>query len=125
MKSIQDSLAWLYDGNIVHTPSTAGIPMSQSDEDYDLVDEEIPPSPKVDTKRDFKQWLISTEYKGRWRSTDNYQGLSQRDQAAFRSQAKAIFRHILKCQLSPNDADVVWEDLIDEETSKSTKPRDR
>lgn len=99
--------------------------MSQWDKDYDLTGEEVSPLPRMNFKRDFKQWLISTGYEGRYRTTDNYQGLSRHDQTAFRRQAKAIFRHILKFQLSPNDAAVVWEDLVDEETSKPTRIRDR
>jgi hypothetical protein len=94
--------------------------VSQWDKDYDLIDEEISPLPIMN----FKQWLISTGYEGRYRSTENCQGLSRYDQTAFRSQAKAIFRHVLKFQLSPNDADVAWEDLMDEETSKPTRIRD-
>ena len=124
MGNVGDSLTWLYDGNIVHTPSTAGVSVSQLDDDYKLTDDETSQLSQANTKREFKQWLASTGYEGRWRSTNDYQGLSQHDQTTFRSQAKAIFSHILKLQLSPNDADMVWEELIDEEMNKSISMRD-
>lgn len=124
MDDAEDSLGWLYDETIVHTPSTAGVSLSQWDNDYKLIDNEASPSQKANEKREFKQWLASTGYEGRWRSTDNYRSLSRHDQTTFRSQAKAIFLHVLKVQLAPNDADVVWEDLIDEETRKPARTKD-
>ena len=122
-EDVQDPFIWLYNECIARTPSTAGASLCPWDNEYDPGRHDVSPSKKASEKREFKQWLADSEYVGRWRSTDDYRSLGRHSQAAFRSQAKAIFRHVLK-QLAPNDADVVWEDMIDDETRKPTRTKD-
>jgi hypothetical protein len=102
---------------IGETPSTAGSIIAQHDSDYEPVQNDASPTLKEDGKREFKQWLASTDYQGRWRSTNNYCSLSKHDQTIFRHQMKAIFHHVLH-QLAPNDVDTVWDDIVDDETKK-------
>ncbi|CAF4616268.1 unnamed protein product [Rotaria socialis] len=106
MDDVKDPFDWLYDETIIHTPSTAGPCLSQWDNNYEPAYSEASPSQQANGKREFKQWLASTGYEGRWRSTDNYRSLSQHDKTTFRSQVKAIFRHVLH-QLATKDVDVV------------------
>ena len=115
----RDPLEWLYDPNIVHTPSTAISIFCRQDCDYEPIDVDTPSSTNVHGKVELQDWLASSNYAGRWRSTDNYSALSSHDQKTFRNQMKAIFLHVLH-QLAPNDADLVWEDLIDQETEKTS-----
>jgi hypothetical protein len=109
--------------NIIRTSTTAAVPMSHWDNEYELSDNDISPTKIANEKREFKQWLSSSGYEGRWRSTENYRSLSHRDQTTFRTQVKAIFRHVLN-QLAPNDVDIVWEDLVDDEVRKPTNTND-
>jgi hypothetical protein len=114
---MKDPLNWIYNEKIFHTPSTAGSFLCHQDSDYGPADNDISLSQKEDDKRELKRWLSSTNYEGRWRSTDNYCSLSRHNQITFRNQMKAIFRHVL-CQFAPNDIDAVWEDIIDDGTEK-------
>ena len=118
----KDPLEWLYDPNIVHTPTTTISLFSHQDCNYAPTDVDTPSSTNIHGKVELKDWLASSNYAGRWRSTDNYSALSSHDQKTFRTQMKAIFLHVLQ-QLAPNDADLVWEDLIDQETEKTTKTK--
>lgn len=118
----KDPFEWLYDEMTIHTPSTAGSFFPQHGSDYEPADIDMSPSQREKGKKEFKQWLASTDYQGRWRSTENYCALSKHDQTTFRSQMKGIFHHILH-QLASNDVDTVWDDLIDAETRKPTKTK--
>ncbi|CAF4203758.1 unnamed protein product, partial [Rotaria sp. Silwood2] len=118
----KDLFEWLYDEITVHAPSTAASCFSQQSGDYESVDRDFPALKRDHEKREFKQWFAFTDYRGRCRSTENYCSLNRHDQKAFRSQMKAIFHHILLL-LVPNDADIVWEDLVDDETKKSAKTK--
>jgi hypothetical protein len=99
--------------------STAGMSLSQWDNEYEPSENPISSSQKANGKKEFRRWLASTGYQGRWRSTENYRALSRHDQATFRTQVKAIFHHVLN-QLASTDADIVWEGVIDDETRKPT-----
>jgi len=72
-----DVLDWLYDVWIVHTPSTPGSLLSYRGSDYEPVDADLSPCQPENKKKDFVQWLISTNYEGRWRSTENYCSLTR------------------------------------------------
>jgi hypothetical protein len=118
----QDPFDWMYDGNIVHTPLSTHH-LSQSEDEYDPEDDDIPSPEQASYKNMFKQWLIASGYTGRYRSTANYSSLDRHEQTTFCTQVKAIFRHVL-CQLSPNDADQVWEDVIDGEMKTPINTKD-
>ena len=72
---------------------------------------------KQERQKEFRRWLTLTNYEGRCRSTENYSCLSKHDQANFRSQMKAIFRHILE-QFAFTDACIVWDEIVDDEIEK-------
>ena len=105
------------------TPSTTGFSLGSLDYEYEPTNDDVTPCQQTNKKRDFTQWLASSGYDGRWRSTDDYKSLSRHDKTTFRTQVKAIFRHVL-IHLAPNDADEVWEDFIDDETRKPMKTKD-
>ncbi|CAF4269016.1 unnamed protein product [Rotaria magnacalcarata] len=102
-KDAQDPFQWLLDETIAFTPSTAGVSLPAGDYEYEPAEDPVSPGYITKEKREFRQWLVSTGYEGRWRSTDNYRSLSQHDQRVFRNQTKDILRHILR-QFVSNDA---------------------
>lgn len=114
---MKNPFAWLYDEKINYTPSIAGSSYTPEDSDYEPGSHDISLRGKEDVKREFRQWLASTNYRGRWRSTENYRSLSKHDQIIFRNQMKSIFRHVLE-QFASTDADIVWDDIIDDEFKK-------
>jgi hypothetical protein len=93
------------------------------DDEYELASVDRTPCQETNKKREFRQWLISSGYQGRWRSTDSYKSLSRHDKTTFRTQLKGIFQHVLT-HLAPNDVEVVWEDLIEDETRKPATTKD-
>jgi hypothetical protein len=113
----------LYNGTAIHTPTTAGFSLGSLDDEYELAIDDHTPCQETSKKREFRQWLTSSGYEGRWRSTDDYQSLRRHDKTTFRTQLKAIFHHVL-IHLAPNDAEVVWEDFIDDETRKPARTKD-
>lgn len=109
--------AWIYDERNNYTPSVTAGPPSSQDSDYEPEIHDISSHEKEDGKREFRQWLASTNYRGRWRATANYSCLSKHEQAKFRHQMKGIFLHVLE-QFTSTDADVVWNDIVDDELAK-------
>lgn len=107
---------------VVHTPSTAASAFSQQGSVYDPVDSDISPLPSDHRRREFKKWLTSTGYQGRYRSTENYDSLSRHDQKVFRSQMKGIFHHILH-QMVPTNASRIWDDLVNDEIQRPIKTK--
>jgi hypothetical protein len=122
VNEIKNPLEWIYDGMIAYTPSTGGSFLCEQDIDYQPADNDISLSEKEHGRREFKQWLATTDYNGRCRSTKNYCSLNRYDQITFRSQMKAIFHHVLY-QFVGNDADTVWDDLVYDETKKPNTTR--
>lgn len=115
---MEEPFSWLYDEITIHTPTTAASMFSRHDSDYEPTgDDDDPVSPNVQGKKELKEWLASTNYKGRWRSTDDYLSLSSHDQKVFRNQMKDIFRHILN-HMATNFGDMVWNDMIEDELEK-------
>ena len=84
--------------------------------------DDVPLNQRDNENKEFKDWLASTDYRGRWRSTSDYSALSKHDQTTFRSQMRAIFRHVLH-QLAPNDVHVVWDGIVDDETKRPTRTK--
>jgi hypothetical protein len=105
-EDVQDPFIWLYNQNIVCTPSIAGVSSCHSANEYDSAWRDVSPSYSATGVREFRQWLPASGYDRRRCSTDDYRSLLRHDPTTFRSEAKAIFRHVLN-QLAPNDADVV------------------
>ena len=122
-KNADDTFDWLYNGNNIRTPTTAGFSLGSLDHEYVPVSNDVTPCQETNKKQDFTKWLASSGYDGRWRSTDDYTSLSRHDKTTFRTQLKAIFRHVL-IHLAPNDAEVVWEDFIDDENRKPARTKD-
>ena len=116
--------AWLYHTNLIQTPTSIGECLSHTDDDYEPVTSEILSAQRRDPKQELRQWLASTGFAGRCRSTDSYPSMKRREQMAFCRQMKEVFRHIMN-QLVPNDSDVVWEDLIEGETRKPAEIKRR
>jgi hypothetical protein len=56
----EDPLEWLYE----EIPSTAGSFLSKRDSDYEPADNDISQSEREKEKREFKEWLASTDYQG-------------------------------------------------------------
>lgn len=83
MQSVENPFKWLLDETIVFTPSTAGVSLPACDHEYELDEDPVSPGYITKAKREFRQWLVSTGYKGRWRSTNNYSKLSQHNQRVF------------------------------------------
>ncbi len=72
----EEPFEWLYDQTTIHTPTTATSTFSQRDSDYELPDDDVSTLPDITQgKKELTEWLVSTNYKGRWRSTDNYLAL--------------------------------------------------
>jgi len=108
---------WLYEATAFQTPSTAGSVLYQQDIDYEPVEHDVSSYREEDEKIGLKEWLASTNYHGRCRSTDKYYSLCRHDQTAFLIQMKEIFQHILH-QFAQNNADEVWDDIIGDEMKK-------
>lgn len=108
---------WIYDERNYYTPSIAGDIFSPRDNVYEPEIHDCFSHDKEDGKKEFRQWLESTNYRGRSRGTVNYSALHKHEQARFRNQMKSIFHHILQ-QFASTDADVVWDDIIDDELAK-------
>ena len=118
----EEPFEWLYDQTTIHTPTTATSTFSHQDSDFEPPDDgdDIPTSSDTGQgNKELKEWLASTNYKGRWRSTDNYLALSRHGQKTFRNQMKDIFRHVL-LYMASSVGDVVWNDIIDDEMQKPT-----
>ena len=118
----EEPFEWLYDEFTIHTPTTTASAFSRHDSDYEPVDDDVPMLPNIQVKKEFRERLASTNYKGRWRSMDNYLSLSSHDQRVFRNQMKEIFHHILD-HMAPNVGDLVWNDIIEDELEKPTKTK--
>lgn len=115
-----DPFQWLHVETTFQTPSTATSFFSEYRHQDEPADPDMTPIGKTTGKKELKSWLKATNYTGRYRSTNNYSALDKHDRTAFRSQFKAIFRHVLE-QFAPNDVDVIWSDIIDEELQKPRK----
>jgi hypothetical protein len=122
LQEANDPFQWLYDGKTIYTPTTAQTGVSLVESDYELLVDDIPLNQRNTENKEFKDWLASTDYRGRWRATSDYCALGSHDQTTFRSQMRAIFRHVLH-QLAPNDADVVWDGIVDDETKRPARTK--
>ncbi|CAF1356373.1 unnamed protein product [Adineta ricciae] len=108
---------WIYDERNYYTPSIVPDRFSPQNSDYEPGVDDISPHDEEDGKKELRGWLASTNYRGRWRSTANYSCLSKHERGKFRKQMKGIFLHVLQ-QFTSTDANVVWDDLIDDELAK-------
>ena len=120
----EELFEWLYYTSMIQTPTSIGEFLSHADDDYEPITSELESLQKRDPKQELRQWLTSTGFTGRCRSTDSYASMKRRDQMAVCRQMKEVFRHILN-QFVSNDSDTVWEDLIERETRKPAEIRKR
>ena len=120
----EELFEWLYRTTFIQTPTSIGECLSDTDDTYEPITSEILSAQRRDPKQELRQWLASTGFAGRCRSTDSYPSMKRREQMAFCRQMKEVFRHILN-QLVSNDSDVVWEDLIERETRKPAEIKRR
>ena len=75
----EEPFEWLYDEFTIHTLTTAASTFSRYGSNYEPVDDDVSMSSTIQGKKEFKERLVFTNYKGRWRSADNYLSLSSHD----------------------------------------------
>jgi hypothetical protein len=116
----EDLFDHLYRPESIVSPMSIDEVFNDDGDDYQPTTPATPIEPVFDSKKELKRWLTSTGFRARCRSTESYCSMKRRDRVAFCRQMKDVFRHILK-EFAPNDAETVWEDLIDHETKKPTE----
>jgi hypothetical protein len=114
---------WLHNGNDNCSSTTAGYSLDSLDNKFVPVNNDTTPCQETNEKQVITKFLAASSYDDRWRSTDDYVSLSRHDGKTFRTQLKAIFRHVL-FYLAPNDVDVLWQEFIDDDTRKATETKD-
>ena len=60
----EEPFEWLYDEFTIHTSTTAASTFSRYISDYEPVDDDVPMSSTIQGNKKFKEWLVSTNYKG-------------------------------------------------------------
>lgn len=104
-------LDWLYDKTIVYTPvsSESG---DDDDDDYQCLMDDQCYFDRTDHLNKLKEFLDEIGFTGRCESTYSYASLKNRSKRNFRLQVKKIMLYLLKYSLAPNDAETLWNDLV-------------
>ena len=108
---------WLYDGNIVFTPSSTHF-SSPSVSEYWPSQASLNRSQQLRQQRSFKEFLLNSGFTDRCEITMDYQSLGRHSQTNFINQMKKVLQFIVEQQLAPNDTDVVWKEFIESEMSR-------
>lgn len=115
--SIDCFFDWLYNGNIVFTPSSSHF-SSPSVSEYWPSQSGLDRSQQLGQQRCFKEFLLYSGFTGRCEITMDYQSLGKHSQTNFIKQMKQLLQFIVQQQLAPNDTDRVWKEFIEGELSR-------
>jgi hypothetical protein len=100
MTMFLDCLDWLYDFDVVHTPTT--LTQSSRGQDLDLYADELTCSPESSRKKVLEQALRDTGYDDRMKMTSSFAAMQSDSQMNFLRQMDKIIEHVVQI-FAPDD----------------------